>query len=256
MLFNQDFPSPNYEVRQKEIKYVIFHYTELPFERAVKKLTTKADSANVSAHFLVKKDGEVFQLVSEDKVAWHAGLSYWRGEDKINHNSIGIEIDNLGREEFTEAQIDSCLKLCAYLKEKYSIETGNFLGHSDIAPSRKIDPGFYFPWKLFADKGFGIRCLEGYQKDANMILYRFGEEGEGVKAIQVNLQKLGYKIDISKKFDEQTNYVVRAFLSRFCPEDLQSSVGIEGYFNLKKEYYWDEKAQFILDSLILNIQKL
>lgn len=253
MLFNQDFSSPNYEVRQKEIKYVIFHYTELPFEGAVKKLTTKADSGNVSAHFLVKKDGEVFQLVAEENTAWHAGLSYWRGEDKINHSSIGIEIDNLGREEFTESQIDSCLKLCAYLKEKYSIKTENFLGHSDIAPDRKIDPGFYFPWELFAEKGFGIRCLEEYKKDTNIILYRFGKKGEGVKVMQTSLQKLGYKIDITEKFDQQTNLVVRAFLLRFYPEDLKSSITIEDYFHPETAYYWDEKAQFILESLILNI---
>ena len=253
MLFNQDFSSPNYEKRQKEIKYVIFHYTELPFEQALEKLISPSGDFRVSAHFLVRKDGEVFQLVSEENVAWHAGLSYWRGEDKINHSSIGIEIDNLGREEFTDAQIISCLNLCCYLKVKYHIKTNNFLGHSDIAPDRKIDPGFYFPWHLFAEKGFGAWPRQ-YKIDDNAVLYQFGDEGAHISELQSNLQQFGYKIDSTQKFDMQTHYVVRAFLVRFCPEEVEK-LGVDYYCAPDSKYEWSRKAQLILESLIGVIAK-
>ena len=248
MLFNQDFPSPNYEKRQKEIQYVIFHYTEISFDEAVQKLTQDAGPCSVSAHFLVKKDGEVFQLVSEENVAWHAGVSHWRGEDKINHSSIGIEIDNLGREQFTEEQISSCLSLCAYLKAKYHIKTNNFLGHSDIAPDRKIDPGFYFPWHLFAEKGFGAWSNQSAQGD-DAVLYQFGDKGAHISELQSNLQQFGYKITITKQFDMQTNYVVRAFLSRFCPEEVEK-LGIDYYFSPDSKYKWSQKAELILATLL------
>lgn len=252
MLFNHDFSSPNYEERQKDIKYVIFHYTELTFDRALEKLTNQADTSKVSAHFLIRKDGEIFQLVAEENTAWHAGLSYWRGEDKINHSSIGIEIDNLGNEEFTAAQIYACLNLCFYLKAKYQLETDNFLGHSDIAPDRKIDPGFYFPWKLFAVKGFGTWPTQDITSDSG-VLYKFGDEGSHISELQSNLQKFGYKIEVTQKFDQHTNRVVRAFLSRFCAEDLELSISIADYFNPETKYYWNKKAQLILASLINTI---
>jgi N-acetylmuramoyl-L-alanine amidase len=253
MLFNRDFSSPNYEKRQKEIQYVIFHYTELPFDRALEKLISPSSDFRVSAHFLVRKDGEVFQLVLEENVAWHAGVSYWRGEDKINHSSIGIEIDNLGREEFTEAQIDACLKLCTYLKAKYHINTNNFLGHSDIAPDRKIDPGFDFPWHLFAEKGFGAWSNQSAQVD-NVVLYKFGDEGAHISELQSNLQQFGYKIAITQKFDLQTNYVVRAFRSRFGSKEI-GLLGVDYYFSPGSKYDWLQKDQLILDSLIREIAK-
>ena len=248
MLFNQDFHSLNYEERQKAIKYVILHYTELTFDQALEKLASQASNSQVSAHFLIKKDGEIFQLVAEENTAWHAGVSYWRGEDKINHSSIGIEIDNLGNEEFTEAQIDACLNLCAYLKEKYHIETNNFLGHSDIAPDRKIDPGFYFPWRLFAEKGFGTWPRQ-HKIDANAVLYKFGDEGAHISELQSNLQQFGYKIDITQKFDTQTNYVVRTFLSRFCSEEVEK-LGVDYYFAPDSKYEWSLKAEFMLATLL------
>ncbi|MCP5369275.1 MAG: N-acetylmuramoyl-L-alanine amidase [Rickettsiaceae bacterium] len=252
MLFNQDFRSFNYEAREKDIKYVILHYTELTFEQALAQLTNSLSDYRVSAHFLIKKDGEIFQLVSEQNTAWHAGISYWRGEEQLNHSSIGIEIDNLGKEEFTTEQLTSCLNLCAYLQSKYSIATDNFLGHSDIAPDRKIDPGFYFPWKLLAQNGFGLWPTHHYKSDCREVLYVFGNEGADIKVLQHNLRTFGYKVEITGLFDDQTNYVVRAFLSRFCPEELKN-LGINYYFDPTSKYSWSNKSQFILTALLSTI---
>lgn len=248
--FNVDFSSHNWSVRSAEIKYVILHYTELSFDEALTKLTQDAGPYSVSAHFLIRKDGEVFKLVDEENAAWHAGISYWRGETGINQSSIGIEIDNSGKEKFTDEQIDSCLKLCAYLKEKYSIETANFLGHSDIAPDRKIDPGCYFPWQLFAKKGFGVWPVREEFQEIK-VLYKFGDEGEGIAALQNQLKDVGYQIEITQKFDEQTNYVVRAFYSKFCVSEIHHlGVDYDGFVENAYQHEWSEWAQSMLDDLV------
>lgn len=122
-------------------------------------LKTLTDSERrVSAHYLIGRDGTLYQLVNEQQRAWHAGASYWGGNTDLNSSSIGIEMDNNGQEPFAEPQITRLLGLLKELKERYAIPAANFIGHGDIAPSRKIDPSRYFPWADLAKEGFGLWC--------------------------------------------------------------------------------------------------
>ena len=190
MLINDKFSSPNCAKRKELIKYVILHFTELAFKDALARLCDA--ESEVSAHYLIKESGEVFQLVEDQKVAWHAGVSSWHGKSRINQNSIGIELDNLGNREFSEVQMRSCIKLCSILAKKYNLPKENFIGHSDIAPERKIDPGIFFDWKLLHEKGFGV--WHGLDPSSlNIDLYKIGDIGEGISNIQTKLKKIGYK---------------------------------------------------------------
>ncbi|MGQ0526507.1 MAG: N-acetylmuramoyl-L-alanine amidase [Alphaproteobacteria bacterium] len=152
--------SPNFDARKGGAApcMIIFHYTGMKtVEDALKRLCDPA--AKVSAHYVVEEEGRVHALVDEKDRAWHAGVSYWRGEADINSHSIGIEIVNPGHEfgyrAFPDAQIMAVIKLCQGIISRYNIAPENILGHSDIAPSRKIDPGELFPWQKLAERGVG-----------------------------------------------------------------------------------------------------
>ncbi len=150
-------PSPNHNPRRPN--FVIIHDTTSGnVERALKTLTDPARA--VSSHYLIGSDGTLYQLVDEDRRAWHAGASYWGGNTDLNSASIGIELDNTGTEPYSEAQIVSLLDLLKGLKERYRIPTSNFLAHGDVAPGRKVDPSRYFPWERLASDGFGLWCHE------------------------------------------------------------------------------------------------
>jgi N-acetylmuramoyl-L-alanine amidase len=148
-----DTPSPNFDERKLGISMIVLHYTGMPdAQSAIDRLRDPA--AKVSAHYLVAEDGTILRMVAEDKRAWHAGKSRWRGIEDINSASIGIEIVNPGHEfgypPFPEEQIDALLPLVAEIKERHGITRGNVVGHSDIAPARKQDPGELFPWNRLA----------------------------------------------------------------------------------------------------------
>jgi len=153
--------SPNFSTtkrRSKQIKFIIFHYTGMKNESgAINRLTDVR--SEVSSHYLIKKNGEVISLVPDLYIAWHAGVSFWKNYKSLNKDSIGIEISNPGHEfnykKFSKKQIRSILKLTKFLIKKYKIESQNILGHSDIAPSRKKDPGEKFPWKYLSSKKIG-----------------------------------------------------------------------------------------------------
>ncbi len=134
--------------------YVILHYTaQDSLQQTIN--TFSVARTQVSAHYVVGKDGRVVHMLNDYLRAWQAGVSKWGSITDMNSCSIGIEIDNNGNEPFTEPQIKSLLILLAQLKKNYNIPTANFIGHADIAPGRKPDPGPYFPWKRLAEKGFG-----------------------------------------------------------------------------------------------------
>ncbi|GAB4163946.1 MAG: N-acetylmuramoyl-L-alanine amidase [Rickettsiaceae bacterium] len=247
MPINTNFQSPNFTSGEEgRVEYIIVHFTEMPFTEALQRLTDK--QTEVSAHYLIKADGQIFQLVEESNIAWHAGLSFWLGQERLNLNSIGIELDNLGVHAFSQAQIQSCINLSKQLVEKYNIPPQNFIGHSDVAPDRKVDPGIFFDWQLFAKNGLGI--WHGYEAGEPRIIYSFGDVGSGVKNLQMRLSKLGYKIEVTSKLDEQTNYVIRAFQSKFYPELIRQK-GIEFYKNLNSLYSWDSESDKMLDLLVL-----
>ena len=154
--------SPNFNLKKrtyKEIKFIIFHYTGMKKEsEAITRLTDI--QSEVSSHYLIKKNGDIFNLVPDLYQAWHAGKSSWKNYKSLNQNSIGIEITNPGHEfgykAFPKKQIFSLLKLSKFLMKEYKISPKNILGHSDIAPQRKKDPGEKFPWEYFSKNRIGI----------------------------------------------------------------------------------------------------
>jgi N-acetylmuramoyl-L-alanine amidase len=146
-------PSPNQDERTQPISIVVLHYTGMQdAASAIARLRDPA--ARVSSHYVIAEDGQILRLVPEEKRAWHAGRSYWRGHTGLNDHSVGIEIVNPGHEwgyrPFPEAQIDALIPLLSGIKERYNITRGNVVGHSDIAPTRKQDPGELFPWHRLA----------------------------------------------------------------------------------------------------------
>jgi N-acetylmuramoyl-L-alanine amidase len=147
--------SPNFDLRRPQ--FVILHHTS--DDTAARALATLTDPARmVSAHYLVARDGTIYQLVDERDRAWHAGTARWGSDSDINSSSIGIELDNDGAEPYPPAQVRALLALLRDLEARYEIPRENFLGHGDVAPGRKIDPGALFPWKVLADHGFGMWC--------------------------------------------------------------------------------------------------
>ncbi len=148
-----DCPSPNFDERALPVSLLVLHYTGMPdAAAAIARLTDAA--AKVSSHYLVAEDGQVLRLVAEDKRAWHAGKSHWRGIDDVNSASIGIEIVNPGHDwgyrPFPEAQMSALIPLMAEIVGRHGITRGNIVGHSDVAPARKMDPGELFDWERLA----------------------------------------------------------------------------------------------------------
>ena len=156
------FPSPNFNERKYPVSVLVLHYTAISTceESLVRLCDATNEAGRVSAHYLVDRDGSIYNLVDESKRAWHAGVGSWAGMNAINDCSIGIEIVNAGltadgkREPFPDAQIDAVIKLCKDIQSRYPIKY--VLGHSDVAPQRKQDPGEAFPWKKLAEVGIGV----------------------------------------------------------------------------------------------------
>ena len=143
----------NFNLRKPS--YVIIHHTaQNSCNQTLKTFTTVA--SKVSAHYVICKDGTIHHMLNDYMRAWHAGISRWGNQLDINSASIGIELDNNGFEPFDSLQINSLISLLGRLKKEYGIPTANFIGHGDIAPTRKNDPNCRFPWKTLADKGFGL----------------------------------------------------------------------------------------------------
>ena len=157
--------SPNFDTKKRsssKVKYLIFHYTGMRSENAaIKKLTNT--SSKVSCHYFIKSNGEVIKIVPDLYIAWHAGISSWKKDKSLNSNSIGIEISNEGHDhtyrKFSQKQIASIINLSKNLKKKYKIKKENILGHSDIAPLRKKDPGEKFPWELLSKKKYAYGIM-------------------------------------------------------------------------------------------------
>lgn len=148
-----DCPSPNFDERALPVSIIVLHYTGMQdAAAAIARLTDP--EAKVSSHYVVAEDGQVLRLVAEDKRAWHAGKSHWRGIDDVNSASVGIELVNPGHEwgyrPFPEAQMSALLPLMADIVGRHAITRGNIVGHSDIAPTRKMDPGELFDWERLA----------------------------------------------------------------------------------------------------------
>ena len=210
-------PSPNFDARKAPTDMIVLHYTGMRGgEAALARLRDPA--AKVSAHYLVEEDGRVFSLVAEERRAWHAGKSFWRGEKDINSVSIGVEIVNPGHEfgyrPFPDAQIAAVIELLGEVRGRWDVADARILGHSDVAPGRKQDPGELFPWKRLAEAGHGLWVEPPASPGAPLSL---GDEGTGVFALQAGLTRLGYDSAPSGRFDEGTATIVEAFQRHWRP---------------------------------------
>ncbi|WP_340644208.1 N-acetylmuramoyl-L-alanine amidase [Phenylobacterium sp.] len=211
-------PSPNFDVRKTPPDMIVLHYTGMQTgEAALARL--RDPEAKVSSHYVVEEDGRVFTLVAEERRAWHAGVSSWKGERDINGRSVGVEIVNPGHEfgyrPFPEAQIAAVIELVAEIRTRWTIEDGFIVGHSDVAPDRKQDPGEFFPWKRLAQAGHGL-WAEPAAAPGQPISE--GEEGAAVFALQAGFTRLGFDCAPSGKFDAHTTAVVTAFQRHWRPE--------------------------------------
>ncbi|MGB4191098.1 MAG: N-acetylmuramoyl-L-alanine amidase [Rickettsiales bacterium] len=223
---NNNFASPSFDLRPEDaiIDTIIIHHTKISnIKEALDSYLDK--ELKLSAHYLLSKQGEIFSLVEDHLRAWHAGVSYWRGREKINNFSIGIELDNNGEEEFSNELMQALIELCHYLIKKHPIDQFNIIGHSDIAPGRKDDPGNLFNWQLLADNNIGIM-------PSNVDEVKVPE----IRVIQKMLSQYGYKIEITGIKDEQTLEVMKAF---------------NEHFNQKCLREWDERSQGCLEVLII-----
>jgi N-acetylmuramoyl-L-alanine amidase len=175
-----DLPSPNQAPRTEPVDVLVLHYTELPLRDSLDILRDDARPLRVSAHYVLAEEGTVYRLVPEERVAWHAGRSHWRGRDLLNGTSIGIEIVNLhgDRHDYPPTQITALITLCHEIIARHpAIAARNVVGHSDIAPKRKIDPGRHFPWSTLAQAGVGLWPRAGaapIEGDLQAALQRFG----------------------------------------------------------------------------------
>ena len=218
--------SPNFNKKKRvknKIKFIILHYTGMKTELAALRRLTDPKS-KVSAHYYIKKNGEIITLVPDLYIAWHAGKSYWKKYTNLNKNSIGIEITNPGHnikyEKFSKAQIESLVKLCKFLISKYNIKLKNILGHSDIAPYRKKDPGEKFPWKLMYKKKISIWYKLNYKiliKNRNVEI-NVNEKNTLIK----NLEKIGYSNKVLKELNynkkKYHKIIITTFQRRFRQE--------------------------------------
>jgi N-acetylmuramoyl-L-alanine amidase len=212
-----DAPSPNLDARLKPPDMIILHYTGMP--TGAEALARLRDPiAQVSAHYLVEEDGRVFLLVPEERRAWHAGISFWKGERALNGVSIGIELVNPGHDwgyrPFPDAQIETLLELLGGIRGRWSVPDARILAHSDVAPNRKLDPGEFFPWERLAEAGHGLWAEPSPAPGAPLAP---GEESTAVFALQAGLTRLGYDCAPSGAYDEATTTTVTAFQRHWRP---------------------------------------
>ncbi len=197
---------------------------------AIRKLT--GFNSKVSSHYYIDKKGNLIQLVPDLYIAWHAGKSYWKNDKFLNNNSIGIEISNPGHEHgykaFNNKQINCLIRISKDLLKYYKINPKNILGHSDIAPLRKKDPGEKFPWKLIASKKIGIWHKLNYKECNKLRGQRINIDN---KFFFKKLKKFGYFVNTSKKIDLKK--IVNSFQRRFRPELIDGKIDRECFEILK-----------------------
>jgi N-acetylmuramoyl-L-alanine amidase len=243
-------PSPNFDVRAGAIDLVVLHYTGMQdAETALRRLVDPAPRAGdypgpwqasdidpatplarVSTHYVVGEDGAVYRVVDERNRAWHAGQSSWEGRGDVNSRGVGIEIVNGGHDfglpPYPDAQIGSVIALVRDILQRNRLDPTRVVGHSDIAPARKADPGEHFPWKRLAEAGVSIwPDTRGGEK----IVCKRGDRGHTVHDLHAALAAFGYAppeddAPDSAHFSEETEAIVRAFQRRFEPQRIDGVV--------------------------------
>jgi len=209
-LVHREQLSPNWDERALPVTMAVIHYTEMASAATAIERLCSPDS-RVSAHYLISREGEVTRLVPEDKRAWHAGLSYWRGIRDVNSASVGIELDHpghaLGYGPFPDAQFEALVPLLANMVKTHGIPRANVVGHSDVAPQRKIDPGELFPWERLSEYGL---CLPTPRIE-------LGDPYDNDSAFTLALERFGYDITDGRK-------AVEAFQRRWRPRKIDGEI--------------------------------
>ena len=213
-------PSPNHDARPEgtPVDILLLHYTGMQTaEAALQRLTDPV--AKVSAHYTIDEDGTIYAHVDELRRAWHAGVSHWGGHGDINARSVGIELVNPGHEfgyrDFPSAQIEALIRLAHGILARHPIPPARVLGHSDVAPNRKQDPGERFPWATLAAQGIGL-WPTGVALPRGRGLHR-DTTGPAVAALQGKLRRYGYGLSATGRYDVETSLVVAAFQRHFRP---------------------------------------
>ncbi|MFS2200163.1 N-acetylmuramoyl-L-alanine amidase [Pseudomonas sp. Pseusp3] len=216
--YDTSHPSANHDSR---VQFVVVHYTNASLERSLQLLT----HGEVSSHYLIGDDkgATIYKLMDENLRAWHAGESEWNGRTWLNSSSIGIEIVNPGFKDtptgrvwypFTEDQVQSLIVLLKDISKRHGIRPRDIIGHSDIAPLRKLDPGPLFPWKRLAAEGLGIWPNEQLVARQQM---QFAEQLPSISWFQAQLTRLGYASPQTGELDVATRHVIAAFQMHFRP---------------------------------------
>ena len=225
--------SPNFNTEKrlkKDVRFIILHYTGMKNEKAAVNRLTNIQS-QVASHYLITRSGKLINLVPDLYIAWHAGISSWKTINSLNKNSIGIEITNPGHQfgykKFSKKQINSLVDLIKFLIKKYKINKRNILGHSDIAPDRKKDPGEKFPWKYLAKKNISIWHNLDKQKLRKLRKKKCNELMK--KSFLNNLFSIGYvkKGKNNVKKNRYLIFVIKAFQRRFRPELINGKIDQE-----------------------------
>lgn len=240
---DQFYPAQGQDFRQK---FLILHYTALHNDKSAQVLTQQA----VSSHYLIQDhdDEDIYVLVGENERAWHAGKSFWLGRTNINDSSIGIEIVNLGYTTinhqlrffpFPEHQFKKVAALAQDIVQRYQIDPTFVLGHSDVAPTRKEDPGAFFPWKrLYEEYGIGAwyNDIDKYKFLPQYPSYKFNQSSF-IRSVQEDLAKYGYGIDTTGRWDDQTKRVIMAFQLHFRPSNYSGTLDAETWAILQALNY-------------------
>jgi N-acetylmuramoyl-L-alanine amidase len=255
-------PSPNFDERRRPIRFIVLHYTgmqsadgalrvlsdplpqraaylnEIPPNpllvdgRPADRVLVPAPMSKVSSHYLAYEDGRMFQLVDESKRAWHAGQGSWDGETEMNSCTIGIEIANggydFGLPEFPEEQIQSVMTLVRSIMDRHGLDRHHVIGHSDLAPSRKPDPGPKFPWKRLADEGLSIWPKPAPEDGDERVLFdTIGTMDAGISAVQTGLGTIGYGLVVNGTYDAKLKDIIRAFQRRFRQSKTDGIIDVE-----------------------------
>lgn len=213
--------------QDSRVQFIIVHYTAADLKRSLYLLTTQP----VSSHYLIdSSSGQIYQLVNENQRAWHAGVSEWQGKTYLNASTIGIELVSPGFTEteqgrvwipYTEQQIDSLITLLKDIQTRYKLPAENILGHSDIAPQRKTDPGPLFPWRRLAQEGLAV-----WPDEQAVSSHQIFFDNKGLPSIawmQQKLSTIGYAVPLTGKLDNETKRVISAFQMRYQPEQFDGT---------------------------------
>lgn len=240
-----DRPSPNFDARPRAVDLVVLHYTGMQDEEtALARLTDPAPVAGrypgpwqprdadpaaplarVSSHYVVAEDGRLWRLVNEDARAWHAGSSWWDGESAVNDRAIGVEIVNGGHDfglpDFPDAQIEALIALLRDVLTRRGLGPHRVVGHSDVAPARKLDPGERFPWAKLAGAGVALWPLAAHPPGPAALAK--GVRGQAVRVLQESLRAFGYGVPETGEYDDLTEAAVAAFQRRFRPQRIDGA---------------------------------